>query len=130
MSPVLLATIVALLVLTTSAALARRRTTTLRRRHDDHHRARRRELEIDHDRDPGFHSWRVDELTSEHEEKRAEAERASRAADVYAHLAEEQEARAAELAEESADAAARAGLEDFRVRHLEADAGLPAAPDQ
>ncbi len=51
--------------------------------------------------------------------KRAEAAKASQAAEFYAHLAEEQEARAEELIEESEEAAERAGLDDLRARDLE-----------
>jgi hypothetical protein len=62
----------------------------------------------------------------EYEVKRAEAAKASQTAEFYSHLAAEQEARAEELSEESAEAAERAGLEDVRARHPELDAGEPS----
>lgn len=130
MLPVLLATVVALVVLAGLATLRGRRATARRRLTDERRRSRRRDLAIDEERDLGFRSWRAEELAFEHQAKRTEAERASRAADVYAHLAQEQETKAAELTEESEDAAARAGLEDIRVRRLEADADQPTGPDQ
>jgi hypothetical protein len=122
MSPVLLAPIVALVVVAVAAMIVGRRAAARRRAQEEIHRLRRQELEVDHaqDQDQSFHNWRVEEFAFEHEAKRAEADRASKAADVYAHLAEEQEVRAAELTEESEDAAARAGLEDIRRRRLEA----------
>jgi hypothetical protein len=120
MSPVLLAPIVALLVVAVAAMIVGRRAAARRRAQEESHRLRRHELEADHTQDQSFHSWRAEEFAFEHEAKRAEADRASKAADVYAHLAKEQEVRAAELAEESEDAAARAGLEDIRGRRLEA----------
>jgi hypothetical protein len=121
MSPVLLlAPTVALVVVAVAAVIVGRRAAARRRAHEESHRLRRQELEVVHTQDQSFHSWRAEEFAFEHEAKRAEADRASKAADVYAHLAKEQEVRAAELTEESEDAAARAGLEDVRRRRLEA----------
>jgi hypothetical protein len=130
MLPVILATVVALVFIAAAAALAARRAAVKRRAGDERHRLRRRELELDQEQDTDFRSWRAEELAFEQETKRADAERALRAADVYAQLAEEQELRAAELAEESEDAAARAGLEDIRVRRLEAGDDEAAAQGQ
>lgn len=130
MSPTLLAPVLVLLVVAAAALIAGRRAAARRRVHEERRRLRRHDLEVDHTQDPNFHSWRAEEFSFEHEAKRAEAEQASRTADVYAHLAEEQEVRAAELTEESEDAAARAGLEDIRVRRLETDPGGPAAPGE
>jgi hypothetical protein len=120
MSPLLLAPIVALVVVAVAAMIVGRRAAARRRAQEESHRLRRQELEVDHTQEQSFHSWRAEEFAFEHEAKRAEADRASKAADVYAHLAQEQEVRAAELTQESEDAAARAGLEDVRRRRLEA----------
>jgi hypothetical protein len=120
MSPVLVAPIVVLVVVAVAATIVGRRAAASRRAHEERRRLRRKELEVDHTQDQSFHSWRAEEFAFEHEAKRAEADRASRAADVYTHLAEEQEVRAAELTAESEEAAERAGLEDIRVRRLEA----------
>lgn len=54
-----------------------------------------------------------------YDSKRAEAAKASQAADFYAHLAKEQEARAEELIEESEEEAERAGLDAVRAHDPE-----------
>lgn len=68
-----------------------------------------------------FRLWDAEEFTFEHEVKRSEAEKASRAAEFYLRLAQEQKERAESLEKESLGAAERAGLEAFRTSHLETD---------
>jgi hypothetical protein len=68
---------------------------------------------------PDFGKEETEPYAEDYDAKRAEAAKASQAAEFYAHLAEEQEARAEELIGESQEAAERAGLDDVRGRQTE-----------